>query len=104
MISLKTKSEIQIMAEGGKILAQVRDRLAKEAKEGVSLIELDELAEKLIREAGAVPAFLGYRPGGAEKPYPASICASVNEVVVHGLPTNYKLTKFAFSKLKNQCL
>ncbi len=91
MNNLKTKSEIEIMAEGGKILAQVRDRLAREAKEGVSLIELDELAEKLIREAGAVPAFLGYKPGGADKPYSASICTSVNEVVVHGLPTKYKL-------------
>ncbi len=91
MFNLKTKSEIEIMAEGGKILAQVRDRLAKEAKEGIALRELDELAEKLIREAGAVPAFLGYQPGGAEKPYPASICASLNEVIVHGLPTNRKL-------------
>lgn len=88
---LKTKTEIEMMAEGGKILAQARDRLAKEAKEGVSLKELDSLAEKLIREAGALPAFLGYRPGGSEKPYPASICASVNEVIVHGLPTKYKL-------------
>lgn len=91
MINLKTKSEIQIMAEGGKILAEVRDRLVKEAKEGIALRELDELAEKLIREAGAVPAFLGYQPGGAEKTYPASICTSVNEVIVHGLPTKYKL-------------
>ncbi len=91
MINLKTKAEIKIMAEGGKILAQVRDRLAREAKEGVILKELDNLAEKLIRSAGAIPAFLGYRPGGAEKSYPSSICASVNEVVVHGLPTKYKL-------------
>lgn len=91
MANLKTEAEIEIMAEGGKILARVRDRLAIEAKEGITLRKLDELAEKLIREAGAVPAFLGYRPGGAEKPYPSSICASVNEVIVHGLPTNYKL-------------
>ena len=88
---LKTAKEIEIMRAGGKILAKVRDKLAEEAREGVILKELDRLAEKLIKKAGGRPAFLGYKPEGADKPYPASVCASVNEVIVHGLPNNYRL-------------
>ena len=91
MANLKNINEINIMREGGQILARARDQLAQTAKEGMALKELDGLAEKLIKEAGAQPAFLGYCPEGALKPYPASICTSVNEVVVHGTPNNYKL-------------
>ena len=58
---------------------------------GVSLLELDRLAYKLIKEAGAKPAFLGYRPYGAKMAYPATICASVNNVIVHGVPSKYFL-------------
>lgn len=91
MVTLKSKEEIGIMAIGGKMLRDVMSKVAAEASIGVSLKSLDELAEKLIRQAGATPAFLGYRPHGAGKPYPASICASVNDIVVHATPTHYKL-------------
>lgn len=74
------------MAEGGKILAGIIKEVSVAAKEGVSLLELDELAFKLTKAAGAEPAFLGYRPEGATRAYPATICASLNEVVVHGVP------------------
>lgn len=79
------------MTEGGRILADVRNQLASTAKEGIILKDLDNLAERLIKKAGALPAFLGYRPEGTEKSYSASICTSVNNVVVHGLPNDYKL-------------
>lgn len=77
------------MAEGGKILASVMRQVSSEAITGRSLKYLDELAYRLIKEAGAEPAFLGYQPEGAVEPYPASICTSVNESVVHGIPTDY---------------
>src|SRR3989344_2922884 len=93
MINLKSKKEIETMAAGGKILAGVLEEGRRAAKEGMSLLELDALASQLIKKSGAEPAFLGYRPEGADKPYPATICASVNEVVVHGVPTKYVLKK-----------
>jgi len=91
MIYRKTEEQVKIMREGGAILARIRDDLARAVKVGLSLKELDELAYRLIQEAGAEPAFLGYRPPWAEKAYPASICSSVNEVVVHCIPNERQL-------------
>lgn len=91
MVTFKTPEEIEIMAQGGAILASVLKRLEAEAKPGVSTIELDALARKLIVGAGAKPAFLHYRPAGARKAYPYTLCASVNDVVVHGQPSAYKI-------------
>jgi len=79
------------MAEGGKILRDILEKLIDNAKEGMDLKSLDWLALQLTRRRKAEPAFLNYHPYGAKSPYPASICASVNEIVVHGLPNNYKL-------------
>lgn len=83
----------------GKILASVAKELKKNITERVSLKDLDGLAKKLIEEAGAEPSFLGYQPHGARHPFPASICASLNEVVVHGIPDNYKLKSGDILKL-----
>jgi methionyl aminopeptidase len=83
MISLKTEEEIQIMKKGGKILSTVMDILIKSAKPGVKLIDLDLIAEEEIRKRGAEPSFLKV-PG-----YEYSICACVNEVIVHGIPDEY---------------
>ena len=91
MVKIYTLDEIKIIAESGKILAIVFKQLKQEIKIGVSLKYLDSLAQRITRENGAQPAFLGYRPEGARKPYPASICASLNDVVVHGLPNDYQL-------------
>lgn len=91
MIPLKTFEEIEKIRKAGRILAEVAEIMKSEAKEGVELRSLDRLAAKLIRNAGAEPAFLNYKPTGARRPYKYSICASINEVVVHGEPTNYKL-------------
>ena len=79
------------MAEAGRILREVLQKTADAAGVGVALRYLDSFAEGMIRSAGAEPAFLGYKPYGAVRPYPATICSSVNDIVVHGLPTTYKL-------------
>ncbi|OGY59733.1 MAG: type I methionyl aminopeptidase [Candidatus Colwellbacteria bacterium RIFCSPHIGHO2_12_FULL_44_17] len=91
MIRLKTEKQIQGLKESGAIASEVLRKLKKAAKVGVSLKFLDELARTAILERGAKPAFLGYRPEGADKPYPATICASINDVIVHGIPDSYKL-------------
>lgn len=90
-IRLKSEKDLIILRESGKILASVLEVLKNAARAGVKLSYLDEVARKLIKEAGAKPAFFGYQPEGASKPYPAAICTSMNEVVVHGLPTDYAL-------------
>lgn len=91
MIKLKSPQEIESIAASGKILAKVFKKVLKEVKIGVSLKYLNDLADKFVKEAGAEPAFFGYKPSGAKHPYRASICASVNDVIVHGFPNNYKL-------------
>ncbi|HEV2339558.1 MAG TPA: type I methionyl aminopeptidase [Patescibacteria group bacterium] len=85
MISLKTPQEIAAMRKGGKILAETVFAITEQAKPGVSELELDALAEKLIREKGGEPAFQ-HVPG-----YHHAICASTNNVIVHGIPTDYVL-------------
>jgi len=85
MISIKTKEEIEIMAEGGKILAETLKEIAKMAKPGITTLELDRASEALILKKGAKPAFKGYEG------FPYSLCTSVNDIIVHGFPTNYVL-------------
>ncbi|OGZ64671.1 MAG: type I methionyl aminopeptidase [Candidatus Staskawiczbacteria bacterium RIFCSPLOWO2_01_FULL_40_39] len=85
MIHLKTSEEVQIMAEGGKILATALKEIEKMAKPGITTLELDRAAEALILKHGAKPAFKGYEG------FPYSLCASVNDVIVHGFPSNYRL-------------
>lgn len=81
MIILKSKKEIAIMREGGQKLALILERLAAGAKAGMSTGEIDQLAEKLIVEAGGAPSFKGYNG------FPSTICASINDEVVHGIPS-----------------
>lgn len=90
-MNLKSPQEIEAMAASGKILAEVMEEILKGVRAGIALHELDKLTENLIRKAGAKPAFLNYKPEGAKEPYQASICASINDVIVHGFPTKYKL-------------
>lgn len=99
MIYLKTPEEILKMRAGGKILALVMKKISEAVKIGIALKDLDKLARELITKAGAQPAFLGYRPYGAKKPYPCSICTSINEVVVHGVPGRYRLKASDLLKL-----
>jgi methionyl aminopeptidase len=81
----KSKKEIDKMRAAGQLVGLVLSRLKKMAQVGVTTIELDRAAEKMIRDAGALPTFKGYNG------FPYSICASVNEQVVHGFPSPYKL-------------
>lgn len=83
---IKDQKEIESLREGGKRLARILEILAEETKPGVLLREIDERARKLAREAGGEPAFLGYKPVGASRPFPAAVCVSVNEELVHGIP------------------
>jgi methionyl aminopeptidase len=91
MVNLKSQEEIKKIALAGKILAKILKAIIKDAEIGVSLSHLNKLAYQLTKEYEVKPAFLGYQPDGALKPFGASICASVNEVVVHGFPGDYKL-------------
>ena len=99
MIDRKSAETIKLMREGGAILAHVMHEVGTNTREGISLLQLDRLANQLILRAGAKPAFLGYRPAGAIKAYPATICASLNDVIVHGVPTKYKLQRGDLLKL-----
>jgi methionyl aminopeptidase len=85
MVTIKTEEEIKIIAEGGKILATVIKELEKMAKPGITTLELDRAGEALILSMGAKPAFKGYDG------FPYSLCASVNENIVHGFPSKYVL-------------
>lgn len=81
MIILKSKREIEVIRENGRILAQTFKLVEKNIKEGIKTKKLDRLAEEFIKKNGAHPAFKGYRG------FPANICISINEEVVHGIPT-----------------
>ena len=85
MIIAKSKSDLDKMRAVGELIAGVRETLRRMIEPGISTIELNDIAEKMIRDAGAYPTFLGYHG------YPYSICASVNEAVVHGFPSDYVL-------------
>ena len=86
-VSIKSEREIQLMRESCKILAKVYEELEKAIRPGVSTKELDSLAERLIRSYDCVPNFLNYHG------FPATICASVNEEVVHGIPSKNRILK-----------
>ncbi|MEK7612315.1 MAG: type I methionyl aminopeptidase [Patescibacteria group bacterium] len=93
MALIKTEQEINKMRKAGALLGAVLSILKKEAKPGIRLIDLDRIAFRMIQDAGARPSFLGYRPDGATRPYPATLCASVNDTIVHGVPSGYALKK-----------
>ena len=86
-VSIKSEREIQLMRESCKILAKVHEELGKAIKPGISTKEIDILAEKLIRSYDCISNFLNYNG------YPASVCVSVNEEVVHGIPTKQRILK-----------
>jgi len=85
-INLKSKSEIEIMKEGGKILAYILQLLAENIKPGVFGNELDKIAEKEIKKYGAISSFKNYRIYKSGLPFPSSICLSINDEIVHGFP------------------
>jgi len=89
MPEYKSDREIDLMREAGRIVAEVLDILGNQVTPGITTAELDRIAEEYILSRGAAPAFKGYRMGG--NVFPASICASIDDVVVHGIPSGRKL-------------
>ena len=84
-VTIKSAREIELMREAGRLLAEVHDELAAFIKPGISTKDIDKLGEKLIRERGCIPNFLNYHG------YPASVCVSVNDEVVHGIPNKHRI-------------
>lgn len=86
-VTIKSAREIELMCNAGKILAKVHEDLGKELKPGMTTLEIDKLGEDMIRSFGCEPSFLNYCG------YPGSVCVSVNEEVVHGIPSAKKIIK-----------
>jgi methionyl aminopeptidase len=86
MVTRKSRSEIERMRQAGRIVAQVLDRVEAELRPGVSTADLDAMAEDHIRAAGAIPSFMGYPGINPNRPFPGSLCISVDDEIVHGIP------------------
>ena len=84
-VTIKSEHEIELMREAGKILAKTHEELAKAIKPGMSTYEIDRLGEQIIRSYGCIPSFLNHNG------FPASICVSVNDEVVHGIPSKTRI-------------
>ena len=86
-VTIKSQHEIELMREAGKILAEVQQTLGDSLHEGMSTLDIDRLGEEIIRSYGCEPSFLNYMG------YPASVCVSVNDEVVHGIPNEKHIIK-----------
>jgi methionyl aminopeptidase len=91
MVELKSTTELDAMRESGRVVAAILAAVRHVAEVEVTLRELDEVARIVLREAGADSPFLNYRPHFAATPFPAVICTSVNDAIVHGIPDDYRL-------------
>ncbi len=87
MIHLKSERDIAAMRRSAALVGEVLTEVARRVRPGVATIELDRVAEEIVRDAGARPAFKGYRISRTDDPFPATLCISVNDVVVHGFPS-----------------
>jgi methionyl aminopeptidase len=93
VIVIKSPEELDKMRRAGRIVADTRGRVVDAVRPGITTAALDQVAERSIRDAGAIPSFKGYQgSGGGHRPFPGSICASVNDQVVHGIPGDRVLT------------
>ena len=90
-ITLKSERDVAGLREAASVVGRAHAEVAALVGPGVKTIRLDEIAEAVIRDAGGRPAFKGYRQGGGTPPFPGSLCISVNDVVVHGIPSDYEL-------------
>ncbi len=91
MIELRTRAQIEEMRPAGQFVASVITALAEKADVGVNLLELDELAHRMIRERGAESCYIDYHPSFGASPFGKVLCTSVNDAVLHGLPHDYTL-------------
>ncbi len=90
-LELKSKKDLERMRRAGQIVAEALERMQEAARPGVSTLELDRIAEDVTRKRGAIPAFKGYKVAG--RVYPASLCVSINDEVVHGIPSATRVLK-----------
>lgn len=102
MIFAKSAKDLDKMRASGELIAEVREALRAMVKVGISTLELNSAAEKMMRDAGAIPTFVGYKPHGLV-PYPFAICSSVNEQVVHGFSTERPLKEGDIVSLDMAC-
>ena len=94
MVTIKSKREIELMRNACKVVAILYEELEKKIKPGMTTLEVDKLAEEIIRREGAIPAEKGYDIGiKGVPPFPASICISINDEVIHGIPSKYRTIK-----------
>jgi len=93
MVKYKNKEQIKLLTEGGKILSKVLAEVIKKVKPGVTTSQLNALAEELIAGYGGVASFKNYKAAWAEHAYPAALCVSVNDEVVHGIPDDNRILK-----------
>ena len=91
-VFLKTEDEIELMRKANQLVSQTLTELAKRIKPGVTTLYLDKVAEEFIRDHGAIPTFKNF-PNPYGDPFPASICTSVNDIVVHGIPSEDTVLK-----------
>ena len=91
MVELKSQAEIDAMRAAGRVVAIALQQMRKHADVGVRLTELDQIARAVLTEHGATSPFLGYQPSFAHTPFPATICASLNDAALHGIPTRKRL-------------
>jgi methionyl aminopeptidase len=101
MVTIKRPEEIAKMRRAGAILAEILDELEAALRPGVTTAELDEIAERMIRDADAIPSFKGY---GSNPPFPGSICASINDEVVHGIPSARRVSRGDVVSLDIGCI
>src|SRR3989338_5232329 len=90
---VRDPKEAEILRQGGRILAMALNKAAAAARPGISALELDQIAEAEIRNAGAIPSFKNYRPDKNSPPFPASLCVSINNEVGHGVPSRDKILR-----------
>jgi len=93
MVEIKTPGEVQAMRGAGQVVARILAAVRDQAKAGMRLSELDEVARDVLAGAGAFSPFLNYQPRFAPVPFPAAICTSVNDAALHGIPGRYRLAE-----------
>ena len=92
MVTIKSKKEIELMREACKVVALTHNEIEKNIKPGMTTAELDQIVEKTMKKYGAISAEKGYNPGiKGVPPYPASACISINDEVIHGIPSNKRI-------------
>ena len=93
-ITIKSSRELDLMREAGRIIAEAKLAVKNALAPGVTSLEMDALAEEIIKKRGAIPSFKGYQPAPHMPPFPASICFSFNEEIVHGIPSERKMREW----------